>query len=215
MTTKAIILFSGGLDSTVMLAQALAEGKTCYLLSFFYGQRHAVELKSAANIAEHYRVAQKTIHIDLSWMHTSSLLSEMTVPQGRTLEKIETSGIPSTYVPARNTLFLSYAAGLAEVLGADEIHFGCNQNDLTAYPDCRPDYIAAIQTTLNLATKSGREGRGLKIVTPLAALNKAGIVSLARQLNVPIEMTWSCYSPTISETPCGTCDACYLRQMAL
>lgn len=212
--TKAVILFSGGLDSTVMLALALQEKKSCYAISFSYGQLHHIELDAARKIAKHYQVPHSTIDIKFPWNEYSALTSSMAAPTGRTLEVIAASGVPSTYVPARNTLFLSYAAGVAEMMNADEIHFGCNLNDQPNYPDCHPNYLNAFQMVLNHATKQAVEGHPPKLCTPLTNLDKKGIVALAKKLNVPIDMTWSCYKPQGIQ-PCRVCDACVIRQSAL
>lgn len=208
--TKAIILLSGGLDSTVVLALAIAEGKTCHAVSFDYGQKHAIELESAKKIAEHYKVPHTVIRIDSSIFGLSSLVSELAVPQSRTLEQINTTGTPSTYVPARNTLFLTYALALCEVHDAQEIHYGPNRLDATGYSDCRPAYVEAFQLLINLATKQSVEGHPPRLVTPLIMWDKKQIIEQGMRLKAPLDMTWSCYNPVKSH-PCEVCDACILR----
>ena len=215
---KAVILFSGGLDSTLLLAMALERGLLCHTLSFYYGQRHAIELEAAEAILNYYRAKQSlpilstTIEIDRSPFSSSLLLNKKAIlPENRSLEAIATQGIPPTYVPARNTLFLAYATAFAEHYSAEEIHIGCNYSDLTGYPDCRPSFISAYQSLLNCATKQAVEGAGPKLLTPLSAWDKPRIIQEAKLRNVPIELTWSCYNP-IEQKPCGRCDACFLRK---
>lgn len=213
MATKAIILFSGGADSTVILALALSKGLECIALSFDYGQRHRCELKAAAKIAGYYKVKHQIVKIDSQTFRKSSLVDEhLQAPHHRTLEEMAANGIPNTYVPARNTLFLSYGLALSEIYEAQEIHFGPNALDGPCYPDCRPNYIAAFQLVSNSATKQAVETGGPTIVTPLISMNKEEIFKLGRALKAPLELTWSCYEPTVEEQPCGSCDACILRQ---
>lgn len=212
--TKAVILFSGGLDSTVMLAIALKERKNCFLLSFSYGQTHIIELEAAAQIAHHYDVPHTTIEIKFPWGKHSSLTSSIEAPSGRSLDLIAKSGIPTSYVPARNTLFISYAIGFAELLDAHEIHIGCNALDQTNYPDCKSEYLQAFREVLKYATKQAVEGLPPKLITPLEQLDKIQIMQLAKELQVPIDMTWSCYKPQ-NKTPCLVCDACVLRKSAI
>lgn len=207
---KAIILFSGGVDSTVMLAKALSEGKICIPISFEYGQKHAIELECAKRIAEYYQVKHHLIHLPIFWKGHSSLTSSLETPRGRTLETIAACGIPSTYVPARNTLFLAYATGLCETLEADEIHFGCNRPDRNNYPDCTPDYLQGFQSVLNQATRQAVEGKAPKLVAPLSDFDKQDIIQLGQKLKAPLHLTWSCYSP-LENQPCTQCDACVLR----
>ncbi len=210
---KAVVLFSGGLDSTVLLAQALQDcGGDCVALSFDYGQRHIVELEAAKNIAQHYDVPHRIVKLDAEAFSASSLVDRaVAVPKGpETLSE----GIPNTYVPARNTIFLSYALGLAEVLDADAIYFGANANDNAGYADCRPEFFKTFQALANVATKQAVEGCGPKMITPLLHLDKADIVRLGRELEAPLEMSWSCYDPQGSD-PCGRCSACQLREHGL
>ncbi len=209
---KAIILLSGGVDSTVVLAMAMERGLECYAISFHYGQRHKIELKAAAKISQIYDIEHKLIHIDPKTFSNSSLTSDLAVPKGRSATEIAQGGIPNTYVPARNTLFLSYALGQAEILDASEIHVGFNAMDYNAYPDCRPEFLEAFQIVANLGTKQGAEGRGAKIFAPLIKMNKSEIFEEGRKLKAPLHLTFSCYDPTVNEEPCQQCDACMLRK---
>jgi 7-cyano-7-deazaguanine synthase len=211
---KAIILFSGGLDSTVMLALALKTGRECIAISFDYGQRHRVELEHAAQIAQYYQVQHRIIKIDLSVFSSSSLLSDVSVPKNRSFTEINSGGIPSTYVPARNLLFLAYAMGQAELYGAQEIYMGPNAMDARPYPDCRPVFLEAFQQVMNVATKQAVEGAPPRLVTPLLHWDKEEIVRQGRVLGVPLNKTFSCYSPTPLGEPCQVCDACTLRKSA-
>ncbi len=208
---KAIILLSGGLDSTVMLAKALSEGRKCHALSFDYGQRHKLELTAAAEIASYYGVPHTVIAIDPKSFAGSSLVSDLPIPQNRNSEEISQGGIPNTYVPARNTLFLAYALGQAEILLAEEIYFGANAQDILPYPDCRPAFIAAFQALIQVSTKQAIEGRPPKLITPLIAWTKKEIAACGRSLNAPLHLTLSCYRPVSLREPCGSCDACILR----
>jgi len=210
---KAVILLSGGLDSATVLAIARAEGYALYALSFSYGQRHAWELEAAKRVAASIGVAEHRIaQIDLRAFGGSALTAEIAVPKGRAPEEMS-HGIPITYVPARNTIFLSYALAWAEVLGASDIFLGVNALDYSGYPDCRPEYIAAFEEMANLATKAGVEGRQkLKIHTPLIAMTKAQIIATGIELGVDYGLTSSCYDPSPSGAPCGSCDSCLLRQ---
>lgn len=212
---KAIILLSGGLDSTVVLALAIEQGRECVCLSFDYGQRHKIELERARAIAARYHCHHRIVTIDPATFSNTSLVDQKAVPKGRTLEEMRTQGIPSTYVPGRNTLFLAYAAGQAEIYGAAEIWTGPNLLDHNPYPDCRPEFYAAFQGLLNLATKQAVEGAPPQIRTPLIEWDKTRIVQEAKRLGVPIELTWSCYAPQEDLTPCGACDACKIRLAAL
>jgi 7-cyano-7-deazaguanine synthase len=210
--SRAIVLLSGGLDSTTTLAIAQNEGFAAYALSFHYGQRHQVELEAARRIAARYHVAQHiVVPIDLRSFGGSALTSDIAVPKDRPLEEMSTS-IPITYVPARNTIFLSFALAWAEVLGANDIFIGVNALDYSGYPDCRPEYIEAFEHMANLATRAGVDGgKRLKIQTPLIQLTKAGIIRRGLELGVDYRLTTSCYDPGESNRPCGRCDACLLR----
>jgi 7-cyano-7-deazaguanine synthase len=210
--SKAVVLLSGGLDSTTTLAIAKAEGFTPYALSFRYGQRHKVELESAARVAEAMGVAEHVIaDIDLRRFGGSALTGDIEVPKHRGLDEMS-DGIPVTYVPARNTVFLSFALAWGEVLGAGDIFIGVNALDYSGYPDCRPEYIAAYEKMANLATKAGVEGRQhLKIHTPLIQLTKAQIICAGTELGVDYALTSSCYDPGEDGRPCGQCDSCQLR----
>lgn len=208
---KAVILLSGGLDSATILAIAKSQGYACYALSFRYGQRHAVELESARKVAASIGVAEhKIIDIDLRAFGGSALTDDIAVPKSRAPEEIA-HGIPITYVPARNTIFLSYAMAWAEVLGAYDIFIGVNAVDYSGYPDCRPEFIAAFENMANLATAAGVQGQRLRIHTPIIAMNKAGIIREGLRLGVHYSVTISCYDPTSEGKPCGSCDSCQLR----
>jgi 7-cyano-7-deazaguanine synthase len=210
---KAICLLSGGLDSSACLALARREGYACYALSFDYGQRHKIELAAAARVAaclgaEQHIVAQ----IALNAFGGSALTADIAVPKARSLDEMS-RGIPVTYVPARNTIFLSFALAWAEVLESSDIFIGVNALDYSGYPDCRPEFIEAFERMAHLATKAGVEGRTrVKIHTPLIRLTKAQIVALAYELGVPFGLTFSCYDPAPDGRPCGACDACLLRR---
>jgi len=208
-TKNAVCLLSGGLDSSTCLAFARREGFECYALSFDYGQRHKIELQAAASIARHFRVREhRVVHIDLRAFGGSALTADIDVPKDSLA-----SGIPITYVPARNTIFLSYAVAWAEVLESSDIFIGVNAIDYSGYPDCRPEFITAFEHMANLATKAGVEGRTrLRIHTPLKQLDKAGIVTLGASVGVDFALTHSCYDPDPSGRPCGHCDSCLLRQ---
>jgi 7-cyano-7-deazaguanine synthase len=206
---SAVILLSGGLDSATTLAVARAQGFGLHAISFRYGQRHIVELQSAARIAAVMGVARHvTVDIDLRMFGGSALTADIPVPKTRQAA----GGIPITYVPARNTVFLSLALAWAETLGCQDIFIGVNALDYSGYPDCRPEYIAAFEAMANLATRAGVEGRQhLRIHTPLIQLSKAQIVATGRKLGVPFEDTSSCYDPGVDGRPCGACDSCVLR----
>ncbi len=210
---RAVCLLSGGLDSTTCLAVARKEGFDCYALSFDYGQRHRQELEAAARVAKAMGALRHvTLPLDLRAFGGSALTDEIAVPKHERVEEIE-EGIPITYVPARNTIFLSCALGWAEVLGAYDIYLGVNAIDYSGYPDCRPDFVRAFEVTANLATAAGVEGRGIfRIHTPLIDLTKAGIVELAASLGVDFSLTHSCYDPLPDGRPCGHCDSCLLRR---
>jgi 7-cyano-7-deazaguanine synthase len=209
---KAVVLLSGGLDSTTVLAIARSEGYTAHALSFQYGQRHQIELHAAQRIASQLGAADHTVvNIDLRKFGGSALTSEIEVPKGRNLSEIG-DGIPITYVPARNTIFLSFALAWSEVLGASDIFIGVNALDYSGYPDCRPEYIRAFEEMANLATKAGVEGhQRLKIHTPLINLRKAEIIRTGLVLGVDYSMTMSCYDPSPLGDACGACDSCLLR----
>jgi 7-cyano-7-deazaguanine synthase len=212
MTQKAVVLFSGGLDSTTTLAIAKDQGFTPCALSFRYGQRHAVELESATQIAQQQALEQHVIaDIDLRLFGGSALTADIDVPMDRDPSSME-SGIPATYVPARNTIFLSYALAWAEVLECYHIFIGVNALDYSGYPDCRPEYIQAYETMANLATKSAIQGgQKVHIHTPLINLSKSDIIKKGTQLGVDYSRTSSCYSPEESGRPCQRCDSCLLR----
>jgi 7-cyano-7-deazaguanine synthase len=211
MTFKAIILLSGGLDSTTTLAIAKAEGFQVFTLSFDYGQRHRVELDRARNISESMgALKHRVVAIDLKQFGGSALTAQIEVPKNRRDDEMA-SGVPVTYVPARNTIFLSYALAYAEVQGAKDIFIGVNAVDYSGYPDCRPEYITAYEKLANLATKAGVEGESLKIHTPLIDLTKAGIIRKGLELGVDYSLTHSCYDPDDKGVACGGCDSCLLR----
>lgn len=209
---KAVVLLSGGLDSTTVLAIAHQAGFETYALSFRYGQRHSIELDSAAQVAKALGAKQHIVaDIDLRPFGGSALTADIDVPKDRATEEMD-DGIPITYVPARNTIFLSFALAWAEVLESSDIFMGVNALDYSGYPDCRPEYIAAYEQMANLATKAGVEGQQhLKIHTPLIALTKAQIVQKGYELGVDYGITSSCYDPGPDGKPCGQCDSCQLR----
>jgi len=204
---KAIVLVSGGLDSATCLAIAQAEGYACYALSFDYGQRSVSELAAAARLAEAAGVvAHKTLPIDMGAIGGSALTDRsIAVPEQ------ETQGIPVTYVPARNTVFLSYALAWAEVVSAEAIFIGVNALDYSGYPDCRPEYINAFQSLIDLATKAGVEGKSIALRTPLIDLTKAEIIDVGLRLGVDYAATVSCYQADVDGRACGRCDSCRLR----
>jgi 7-cyano-7-deazaguanine synthase len=210
---RAVVLLSGGLDSATVLAVAKREGYEPYALSFSYGQRHSWELEAAKRVAASIGVAEHRIAaIDLRAFGGSALTADIAVPKGRATEEMA-HGIPVTYVPARNTIFLAFALAWAEVLEASDIFLGVNALDYSGYPDCRPEYITAFENMANLATRAGVEGRlALKIHTPLIALTKAQIIRLGSDLGVDYSLTSSCYDPSPTGVPCGECDSCLLRQ---
>jgi 7-cyano-7-deazaguanine synthase len=210
---KAVCLLSGGLDSSTCLALARREGYACYALSFDYGQRHKCELEAAAYVAAHMGAERHMVaKIGLDAFGGSALTDDIAVPKARSAAEMS-RGIPVTYVPARNTIFLSFALAWAEVLESADIFIGVNALDYSGYPDCRPEYIEAYERMANLATKAGVEGRThLSIHTPLLRLSKAQIVTLGRELHVPFGLTYSCYDPDAEGRACGQCDACLLRR---
>ena len=210
----AVVLLSGGLDSATVLAIAQSEGYEAHAISFRYGQRHAVELEAAATIARNSGVVRHAvIDIDLRVFGGSALTADIDVPKHDSVDEL-TDEIPVTYVPARNTIFLSYALGYAEVLEAGYIFMGVNALDYSGYPDCRPEFIEAFQTMANLATKRGVEGRSLEIHTPLISLTKAETVRRGLALGVDYGLTRSCYDPAPTGDACGHCDSCLLRLRA-
>lgn len=208
---RAVVLLSGGLDSTTTLASTIAEGYETYALSFEYGQRHKIELDAARRIAralgpKEHRVAK----IDMRIFGGSALTDDVAVPKKRSATEIE-HGIPVTYVPARNTIFLCYALALAETIGARDIFIGANAIDFSGYPDCRPEFIAAFETLANLATKAGVEGARFRIHAPLIKFSKAEIIRKALELGVDLALTHSCYDPSPEGVACGECDSCLVR----
>ncbi len=209
---KAVVLLSGGLDSSTVVAMATDQGLEVYALSFSYGQRHTAELEAAKVIANQFGLARHVIvDIDLRRFGGSALTDNIDVPKGRNTEHMA-SEIPLTYVPARNTIFLSYALAWAEVLGAGQIFIGVNAVDYSGYPDCRPEFIEAYERMANLATRAGVEGETpLRIETPLLTLSKAQIIHKGIALGVDYGQTTSCYDPLDSGAPCTECDACLLR----
>jgi 7-cyano-7-deazaguanine synthase len=209
---KAVVLLSGGLDSTTALAVARSAGYEIYAMSFRYGQRHLIELESASKVATGMGVEKHLIvDFDLRAIGGSALTDQIEVPKGRAAEEMAL-GIPVTYVPARNTIFLSFALAWAEVLGAQDIFIGVNALDYSGYPDCRPEYIEAFERVATLATKAGVEGRlHLKIHTPLIAMTKAEIIQTGLKLGVDYSLTHSCYDPSPQGISCGKCDSCLLR----
>ncbi len=204
---KAVVLVSGGLDSATVLALASAAGARCYALTFDYGQRHRVELEAARRVAQKLGVAEhRTVKLDIGWMGGSALTdARIAVPQQAS------PGIPVTYVPARNTIFLSIALGWAEVLGAHDIYIGANAVDYSGYPDCRPEFIRAFEGLANLATRDGVEGKGFHVHAPLMHLRKHEIIREGSRLGVDYALTLSCYDPDADGFACGRCDACRLR----
>ena len=212
MARRAVVLLSGGLDSATSLAVALAEGYECFALSFDYGQRHARELESAVKVAAALGIGRHlTLRLDLRTIGGSALTDDLPVPKERSDAAIG-EGIPVTYVPARNTIFLSFALAWAEVLGAQDIFIGVNALDYSGYPDCRPEYIAAFQRMADLATKAGVEGARFRVHTPLIELSKADIIRKGLELGVDYDLTFSCYDPSPEGTPCGHCDSCRIRE---
>ncbi len=209
---KAVVLLSGGLDSATALAEAIEQGFETYCLSFRYGQRHAVELDCATELATQLGAHRHIVlDIDLRAFGGSALTSDMEVPKSRAINDIS-QGIPVTYVPARNTIFLSFALAWAEVLGASDIFIGVNALDYSGYPDCRPEFIQAYERMANFATKAGVEGtQQLRIHTPLIELTKAQIIRKGLALGVDYSITSSCYDPGAHRAPCGDCDSCQLR----
>ncbi|KOX15320.1 7-cyano-7-deazaguanine synthase [Saccharothrix sp. NRRL B-16348] len=213
MERPAIVLLSGGLDSTTVLAIAKDQGFTPYALSFRYGQRHVVELEAARRVAQALGAAgHKTVDIDLRAFGGSALTSDISVPKHDHLEEVDASSIPVTYVPARNTIFLSFALAYAEVVGATDIFTGVTAVDYSGYPDCRPEYMAAYEKMANLATRAGVEGETpLRLRSPLIEMSKADIIREGLRLGVDYSITSSCYDPDEQARACGRCDTCLLR----
>jgi len=211
--SDAVLLLSGGLDSTTLLAYAKHEGFEVHAMTFRYGQRHATEIDAARRVAARFGVRDHVIvDIDLRTFGGSALTSDAAVPKDRDAASMAGEGIPITYVPARNTIFLSFALAWAEVLGTGEIFIGVNALDYSGYPDCRPEYVAAYERMANLATRGGVEGTSpVRIRTPLLRLTKAQIIRMGLDLGVDYAMTQSCYDPAPSGAACGRCDACQLR----
>ncbi|HYB20921.1 MAG TPA: 7-cyano-7-deazaguanine synthase QueC [Thermodesulfobacteriota bacterium] len=209
---KAVVLLSGGLDSTTTLAIARSQGFEIYALSFQYGQRHGIELEAARRIARHLRVAKHVVvDIDLRLFGGSALTDDIAVPKRRSLTEMG-GDIPLTYVPARNTIFLSFALAWAEVLDSEDIFIGINALDYSGYPDCRPEYIGAFENLAALATKAGVQGRQkLKIHTPLIRMTKAQIIKKGLEMGADYSLTHSCYDPSETGEACGECDSCLLR----
>lgn len=210
---KAVVLLSGGVDSSTTLALAKEEGFACYAISFAYGQRHARELDSAKKVAVAIGVmGHLVLSLDLRAIGGSALTADIPVPKDRALKEIE-HGIAVTYVPARNTIFLAHALGWAEVLGAEDLFFGANVYDYSGYPDCRPEYVQAFERLADLATKAGVEGKSrFKIHTPLIQMTKSQIIRRGYELGVDFALTWSCYDGSPEGKVCRRCDACLLRE---
>jgi len=208
--SEAIVLLSGGLDSATALAFAIEKGYDVVALTFDYGQKHKRELESARKIARHFKVKEHiVVPLSLGKLLRSSLTQKgLEMPEGRSDEEIS-EGIPSTYVPARNLIFLSIATSIAESRGAGHVYIAVNAVDFSGYPDCTPYFIAALQRTINVGTKAGKEGEGIRLEAPLINLSKAQIIRKAMRLKVPIELTWSCYKG--GKHACGKCDSCRLR----
>ena len=207
----AVVLLSGGLDSATTLAIARAEGYVCHALSFRYGQRHDREIRAAAEVATALgAVSHRVLRVDLGRIGGSALTGDLAVPKGRGHPEIG-EGIPATYVPARNTIFLSHALALAEVLGAQDVYLGVNAIDYSGYPDCRPEYLAAFEAMARLGTRAGVEGAAIRIHAPLIELGKGEIVRRGLALGVDYSLTHSCYDPDPDGAACGACDACQLR----
>ena len=206
-----VLLLSGGLDSTTCLAWARAQGFVCSTLAVDYGQRHRVELDAARRVAEAYGVRDhRVVSVDLRAIGGSALTADVEVPKGRD-ESTMSAAIPSTYVPARNSVFLSMALGLAETLGATDLVAGMNVLDYSGYPDCRPEFVRAFEVLANLATRAGVEGARYTLHTPLMQLDKAGVIRLGQALGVDYSLTHSCYDPSPAGLACGACDSCRLR----
>jgi len=212
VSVKAVVLLSGGLDSATTMAIALDQGYEVYAISFNYGQRHLVELEAAKWVSESLGAREHLIlDVDLRKIGASALTADQEVPKGRSVKDMSRE-IPVTYVPARNTVFLSLALAWAEALGARHIFIGVNAQDYSGYPDCRPEYIEAFTRTANLATRAGVEGENFQIHTPLISMTKSEIILKGMELGVDYSLTHSCYDPSPDAKPCGACDSCLLRQ---
>jgi 7-cyano-7-deazaguanine synthase len=213
MSRKAVVLLSGGLDSTTVLAVAKDQGFEPHAISFRYGQRHVIELEAARRVAKAAGIERHVVcDIDLGVFGGSALTADLEVPKHQSAEDLSDADIPITYVPARNTVFLSFALAYAEVIGSTDIFIGVSSLDYSGYPDCRPEYIAAYEQMANLATRAGVEGHELKIHTPLINLSKAQTVELGTRLGVDYSLTLSCYDPDAEGRSCGHCDSCLLRR---
>ncbi len=208
MMGRAVVLLSGGLDSTTTLAQAIADGNEVTALSFRYGQRHSKELDAASNVAKFFNVKHVIVDIDLSMFRSALTREDIDVPENRDESKMGTD-IPVTYVPARNIIMMSVAAGLCESVDADKIYIGANSVDYSGYPDCRPEFFVQFEKMINVGTKAGVEGHPIRIMTPIQNASKADIVRLGKKLGAPLHLTWSCYEG--GEKACGKCDSCKLR----
>jgi 7-cyano-7-deazaguanine synthase len=209
---RAVVLLSGGLDSATALAIAQRDGFACYALSFDYGQRHRFELEAARRVAQAAKVAEHVVvPLDLRAIGGSALTADVEVPKDRSEDEMS-FGIPITYVPARNSVFLAVALGWAEVLGASDLFVGVNAIDYSGYPDCRPEFIAAFERLANLATKAGVEGTRYRVHAPLISMTKAEIIRTGMSLGVDYSLTHSCYDPFPNGAPCGRCDSCTLRK---
>ncbi len=209
---KAVVLLSGGVDSATCCGVARRDGYAIHAMSFLYGQRHAVELDAARRVARHFDAVEHSIvTIDLRAFGGSSLISNSPVPKDRPVEELE-SRIPDTYVPARNTIFLSFALGWAEVLDSTDIYIGVNAVDYSGYPDCRPEFIQAYERMARLATRAGVEGKGIRIRTPLQSLSKGAIIRLGLECGMDYALTHSCYDPAPDGAACGGCDSCRIRR---
>ncbi|ODS41818.1 MAG: 7-cyano-7-deazaguanine synthase QueC [Candidatus Altiarchaeales archaeon IMC4] len=206
---KAVCLISGGIDSAVTAAIAKSRGFAVHALTFDYGQRHKKEIECAKSIAKWLGANHKIIRIDLAQLGGSALTSDIEIETGKTPDEIKSSPIPATYVPARNTIFLSFALAYAETIGADVVFIGANAVDYSGYPDCRPEYIEAFQRMADLATKRAVEGAPIKIEAPILNLDKAQIIKKGKEMGVPFEKTWSCYKG--GKKACGVCASCVLR----
>jgi len=208
---KAVVLLSGGLDSATVLAIARERGFELHALSFDYGQRHRIELKAARRVAEAFGAQHSVISFDLRQFGGSALTADIDVPKNRPHDQMS-EGIPVTYVPARNTIFLSFALGVAETIGSLDIFVGVNALDYSGYPDCRPEFIKAFESLANVATKAGVEGQKFTIHAPLIQMTKAQIIRDGRRLGVDYSITTSCYDPSVDALACGRCDSCQLRR---
>jgi len=209
---KAVVLASGGLDSTVTAALAKREGHELYFLTVAYGQRHEIEVERACQIARALDVSKHIVlEMDLRAIGGSALTSDQPVPKDRT-ESTRERSIPSTYVPARNTIFLALALGYAETIDASLVYLGANVVDYSGYPDCRPEFLTAFEEVARLGTRAGVEGKGIAIRAPLLSLSKADIIQLGASLDVPFHLTHSCYDPLVSGLACGRCDSCLIRR---